>query len=281
MPPTVHKQVTNEDAACEALEASAGRMVPTVALRHSDQERMQVGGVSARTVPASTTATMQRAVPVRWDGFRARPKLPLSKCCSPSLSIRQRVSALISSTASRRHIQDRFVWLTALAKHDGRRAQGTTRRLGRGRGSGRTVCRQGENRAFQRRGQPYTRRGKSGPGSKRVVVGLVERGGETRLFHIEHSTREQVRDVVVRNVSRESALHTDESNLYIQTGEEFASHRTVKHSGGEYVRYEDAGMVTTNTIENVFGVFRRGLHGVYQHCGEAHLHRYLNELHSA
>ena len=56
--------------------------------------------------------------------------------------------------------------------------------------------------------------------------------------------REQVRDVVVRNVSRESALHTDESNLYIRTGEEFAAHRTVKHSGGEYVRYEDAGMVT-------------------------------------
>jgi hypothetical protein len=37
-------------------------------------------------------------------------------------------------------------------------------------------------------------------------------------------------------------------------------------------------MVTTNNIENVFSVFRRGLHGIYQHCGEAHLHRYLNEF---
>jgi hypothetical protein len=89
------------------------------------------------------------------------------------------------------------------------------------------------------------------------VIGLVERGGKTRLVHIQHATKEQIRDVVVRNVDRESALHTDESNLYTRLGEEFASHRTVKHSDGEYVRYEDATMVTSNTIENVFSVFRR------------------------
>ena len=54
----------------------------------------------------------------------------------------------------------------------------------------------------QRKGRPYIKRGKSGPGSKRVVIGLVERGGHTRLFHIQHATRESVRDIVVRNVSR-------------------------------------------------------------------------------
>jgi hypothetical protein len=36
--------------------------------------------------------------------------------------------------------------------------------------------------------------------------------------------------------------------------------------------------VHTNTIENVFSVFSRGMHGVYQHCAEAHLHRYLAEF---
>jgi transposase-like protein len=124
----------------------------------------------------------------------------------------------------------------------------------------------------------YTKRGKGGPAQKRVVIGLVERGGKTRLVHINHATKESIRDVVVRNVSRESALHTDESNLYKALGAEFDSHRTVHHGSSEYVRYEDAGMVTTNTIENVFSVLRRGIHGVYQHCGEAHLHRYLNEF---
>jgi hypothetical protein len=48
----------------------------------------------------------------------------------------------------------------------------------------------------------------------------------------------------------------------------------VKHSAKEYAR----GPVHTTTIENVFSVFKRGMVGVYQHCGEAHLHRYLAEF---
>lgn len=49
---------------------------------------------------------------------------------------------------------------------------------------------------------------------------------------------------------------------------------TVKHSAGEYVR----GGVHTNTIEGYFSVFKRGMRGVYQHCAEKHLHRYLAEF---
>jgi hypothetical protein len=49
---------------------------------------------------------------------------------------------------------------------------------------------------------------------------------------------------------------------------------TVRYSAGEYVR----GLVHTNTVENVFSVFKRGMKGIYQHCGEAHLHRYLAEF---
>ncbi len=130
----------------------------------------------------------------------------------------------------------------------------------------------------QRGDRPFTKRGKGGPAQKRVVIGLVERGGKTRLVHINHATKESVRDVVVRNVSRESALHTDESRLYTTLGEEFDAHRTVHHASGDYAHWENATLVTTNHIENVFGTFRRGMHGVYQHCGEAHLHRYLNEF---
>ena len=78
--------------------------------------------------------------------------------------------------------------------------------------------------------------------------------------------------------SRKSVLHTDESNFYPETGKEFAAHRTVKHTAGEYVRYEDGYVVHTNTVENVFSVFKRGMKGIYQHCGEAHLHRYLAEF---
>lgn len=87
-----------------------------------------------------------------------------------------------------------------------------------------------------------TRKGKAAHSSKRSVVALVERGGRVRSFQVDHATAENVREIVVTNVRRESTLHTDESKLYIKTGVEFASHDTVKHSAGEYVR----GAVHTN-----------------------------------
>lgn len=71
---------------------------------------------------------------------------------------------------------------------------------------------------------------------------------------------------------------TDESNLYPVTGAEFASHRRVKHTSGEDVRYEDGTAIHTSTVENVFSVFKRGMKGVYQHCSEKHLHRYVTEF---
>ncbi|MCB1463846.1 MAG: IS1595 family transposase [Nitratireductor sp.] len=130
----------------------------------------------------------------------------------------------------------------------------------------------------QRGDRPFIKKGKSGSTAKRTVVGLVERGGKVRTFHINHATKESVRDVLVRNVSRDTNLYTDESRLYTTTGAEYASHRTVKHSAKEYARKEGDIVVHTNTIENVFSVFKRGMVGVYQHCGEAHLHRYLAEF---
>ncbi len=95
---------------------------------------------------------------------------------------------------------------------------------------------------------------------------------------MKHATKGSVRDILVRNADRKSILYTDESNLYPATGKEYAKHGTVKHSAKEYARREGDTVVHTNTIENVFSVFKRGMIGVYQHCGEAHLHRYLAEF---
>ncbi len=52
----------------------------------------------------------------------------------------------------------------------------------------------------------------------------------------------------------------------------------MKHSAGEYVRYEQDRAVHTNTVEGYFSVFKRGMKGTYQHCAEKHLHRYLAEF---
>ncbi|MCU4180215.1 IS1595 family transposase [Bosea sp. BH3] len=119
-----------------------------------------------------------------------------------------------------------------------------------------------------------TKRGKAGLGSKRAVVALVERGGSVRSFHVNSADATTVREIVVTNVRRSSSLHTDESKLYTKTGTEFAAHETVKHTANEYVR----GVVHTNTVEGFFSVFKRGMKGVYQHCAEKHLFRYLAEF---
>jgi hypothetical protein len=36
--------------------------------------------------------------------------------------------------------------------------------------------------------------------------------------------------------------------------------------------------VHVNSAEGFFGVFKKGMTGVYQHCSEKHLHRYLVEF---
>jgi hypothetical protein len=82
-----------------------------------------------------------------------------------------------------------------------------------------------------------------------------------------------VQKIVTENVARESRLHTDESRLYTGADAFFASHETVKHSAKEYVR----GDVHTNCAEGYFSIFKRGMKGIYQHCREKHLHRYLAE----
>ena len=125
-----------------------------------------------------------------------------------------------------------------------------------------------------RGGRPYTKGGRSGPSNKRAVLALVERGGETRTFHLDRATKIEVVKIVTDNVAQESYLHTDESRLYGDADQLFAEHHTVKHSVDEYVR----GSVHTNTVEGVFSVFKRGMVGVYQHCSEKHLHRYLAEF---
>ena len=123
-----------------------------------------------------------------------------------------------------------------------------------------------------REGRPYLKRDIAK--QKRPIFALVERGGEARVYHMPIVTGANIREALVRNAHRTSRLHTDESSLYPKVGKEFTTHETVQHSAGEYAR----GDVTTNTVEGFFGVLKRGMKGVYQHCGEQHFQRYLNEF---
>jgi transposase-like protein len=123
-------------------------------------------------------------------------------------------------------------------------------------------------------GRPFTKKGRSGPANKRAIVSLVERGGKVRSFHVGVADMATVTKIIEENVARGSRLHTDESRLYNDVMHVVESHETVTHSKKEYVR----GDVHTNSAEGFFSIFKRGMNGIYQHCSEKHLHRYLAEF---
>lgn len=111
--------------------------------------------------------------------------------------------------------------------------------------------------------------------SKRRIVALVERGGEVRSFLVKRVNGHTVSKALFMNADRSSKLMTDEANVYKLMGRHFkGGHETVIHANREYAR----GDVSTNTIEGVFSIFKRGMIGTYQHCGEQHLQRYLDEF---
>ena len=111
-------------------------------------------------------------------------------------------------------------------------------------------------------------------GDRMVVVSLVERNGRARSVKVDNLTAKTMRKAVLDNASTDSTLMTDEAKYYPNIGKKFAAHARVNHMKGEYVR----GAVSTNTVEGFFSIFKRGMIGTYQHCGEQHLQRYLNEF---
>lgn len=111
------------------------------------------------------------------------------------------------------------------------------------------------------------------------VVSLVERstGRATSTVVFGQINSGTVGKIVFENVAREATLMTDEGRHYRTIGPAFAAHQTVNHSRGEYVRKGDK-TITTNQIEGFFAIFKRGMRGIYQHCGSQHLQRYLREF---
>ena len=111
-----------------------------------------------------------------------------------------------------------------------------------------------------------------GHGHKNAVLSLVNRNsGQVRSFHVEGTGAADIVPIIKANVAKETAMMTDEGGHYFTLGDHFASHESVSHKADEYVR----GVVHTNTVENFYSVFKRGMKGVYQHCSEKHLHRYV------
>lgn len=110
--------------------------------------------------------------------------------------------------------------------------------------------------------------------TQRKIISLVERGGPVVSFHVDSVKIATVKHVLFRHADRKSELMTDEAPVYIRAGWQYAAHYSVNHSQEEWVR----DYAHINTIEGYFSIFKRGMKGIYQHCGEQHLHRYLAEF---
>ena len=115
---------------------------------------------------------------------------------------------------------------------------------------------------------------KRGTATKRKVLTMVERGGRAVSIKVDDLTIPTIKRILGAHVVLDSTLNTDEAQWYKAPGKNFAKHEAVNHGDGEYVR----GDTTTNTVEGFFGIFKRGMLGVYHHCGEQHLQRYLKEF---
>ncbi len=109
---------------------------------------------------------------------------------------------------------------------------------------------------------------------KHAILTLVERGGTARSFHVEGTAAADLLPIIKANVHPASQVMTDEAGQYNSLGKLFAAHDFTRHGAGEYVR----GLTHTNTVEGFYSVFKRGMKGIYQHCSEKHLHRYVAEF---
>ncbi len=108
---------------------------------------------------------------------------------------------------------------------------------------------------------------------KHVVLTLVERGKGGRSFHVDGTKATDLEPIIKAHVHPKPQVITDEVGQCVGLQKHFAGHEVVRHGQGEYVR----GDVHTNTAEGFYSVFKRGMKGVYQHCSEKHLHRYVAE----
>jgi transposase-like protein len=114
-----------------------------------------------------------------------------------------------------------------------------------------------------------------GGAHKNKVLTLIDRTtGAAKSVVVKDLRVSTLLPILRANIAKEATVYTDEAKWYAKLSKDFAHHDFTTHAAEEYVR----GDVHTNTVEGYFSVFKRGMKGVYQHCGKQHLHRYCAEF---
>ena len=119
-----------------------------------------------------------------------------------------------------------------------------------------------------------------GGSHKLKMVTLVDRTTKrAKSIVVDDLKKSTLIPILKENIAREAYVMTDEASQYqgIGAGKVFDAHAWTNHSAGQYVDYADSE-IHTNTVEGFYSIFKRGMKGVYQHCGKQHLHRYAAEF---
>ena len=113
----------------------------------------------------------------------------------------------------------------------------------------------------------------SGPTNKIAIVGMREKNGRTKAVQALSTGATGLEQLALQFIEKGATVHTDEWPGYRRLKKNY-THHTVNHLRGEYSK----NGVTTNGIESVFAVLRRGLHGVYHKASKKHIKRYVDEF---
>ncbi|MCQ0093540.1 IS1595 family transposase [Roseovarius sp. M141] len=122
------------------------------------------------------------------------------------------------------------------------------------------------------------KKGARGYAHKNAMLTLVDRDTkQAKSIVVDDIKKDTLVPILRENIAKEAVIYTDEAKQYTHLGRDFVDHDFTTHSKGEYVKREKP-QVHTNTVEGFYSVFKRGMKGIYQHCGKQHLHRYAAEF---
>jgi len=117
---------------------------------------------------------------------------------------------------------------------------------------------------------------RSGRGTvgKTAVIGLRERNGRTIAEPISGTDTPTLTEEIEYRVATGSTIYTDDHSGYKNIKAKGYKHKSVSHSDGEYAR----GKVSTNSVESMWAVLKRGVYGTYHQVSKKHLTRYVDEF---
>jgi len=109
---------------------------------------------------------------------------------------------------------------------------------------------------------------------KTAVLGMRERDGRIIAAPMPERSLQEATKRIHENIELGTQLYTDDHLIFSDLDGLFFKHDAVNHSAGEYAR----GPASTNSIESVWAVLKRGIHGVYHQVSAKHLRLYVNEF---